>query len=52
MKLAFNEADMGKCGMVTIMLSLLIANLPLDGAKGKITPKDSQPKGGQLSHLH
>ena len=32
MKLAFNEADMGKASIVTIMLSLLIANLPSDGA--------------------
>ena len=36
MKLAFNEADMGKASIVTIMLSLLIANLPSDGAEGKI----------------
>ena len=36
MKLAFNEADMGKASIGTVMLSLLIANLPSDGAEGKI----------------
>ena len=36
MKSGFNEADMGKASTGTIMISLLIANLPSDGAEGKI----------------
>ena len=36
MKSGFNEADMGNASTGKIMISLLIANLPSDGAEGKI----------------
>ena len=35
-KLAFDEADMGKATIQTVMLSLYIACLPLEGTFGKI----------------
>ena len=41
-KVAFNEADMRKASIVTIMISLFIANLPSDRAEGKI--KQEMPK--------
>ena len=36
LKGAFSEADMAKASIGTIMISLLIANLPADGSEGKI----------------
>ena len=36
LKSAFSEADMGKASIGTIMISLLIGNLPTEGNEGKI----------------
>ena len=36
LKSAFSEADMGKASIGTIMISLLIGNLPSEGSEGKI----------------
>ena len=36
LKSAFSEADMGKASIRTIMISLLIGNLPSEGSEGKI----------------
>ena len=36
LKGAFAEADMAKASIGTIMISLLIANLPAEGSEGKI----------------
>ena len=59
MKIAFNEADMSKASIVTIMLSLFIANLPSDGAEGKIKQellkllqKTHNPQEGGHSDIH